>query len=147
MFWRRKHEAQTYRAFQRLLSDVLLAWGGLNMLAGMALLFARNAVLRHIGIQSVAWGAIDAALGLLGRRNADRQRGNVAQHARSFQRLVAVNAALDVVYMLGGHALVTGAHGRTARAGAGVGIMIQGAFLFLFDSMLALAVRRWTRDN
>jgi hypothetical protein len=32
-----------------------------------------------------------------------------------------------------------------ARAGAGIGIMIQDAFLFLFNGMLAFAARRWTQ--
>ena len=143
MLFRRTYEAQAYRAWQCILSNVLLAWGGVNMLTGMALLFVRNAVLRHIGVQSIVWGAIDAAIALLGRRNADRQRGNVTKHARSFQRLVAVNAGLDVLYMLGGRALITGAQGRPERTGAGIGIVVQGTFLFLFDGLLTFAVRRW----
>nr|NLI50751.1 hypothetical protein [Propionibacterium sp.] len=49
------------------------------------------------------------------------------------RRILGVNAALDVVYTLGGLALVrTRGHDPFLR-GTGWGIAVQGAFLFGFD--------------
>lgn len=140
----------SYDAFQRLVGNTLLAWGAGSTLAGVAGLFVRgNGLLRQAAIQSIAWGAIDAAIGLFGLRSARRQaaRGEAtAPQARRFRLIVLVNAGLDVGYIAGGLALVRQAQGRAGRAGMGVGIIIQGAFLLLFDTALTLLSGQWTSE-
>lgn len=142
--WRRRNAAE-FQAFQRAASMILLAWGVLSMLCGAAAMAVRAAFARHVGLQALVWGAIDALIALVGLRNATQSHsGSVAAQARRLQAIVALNAGLDVLYVLGGRRLVQRAGGKPVRAGAGLGIIIQGLFLLLFDSALTLLLRRYT---
>jgi hypothetical protein len=114
---------------------------------------AKTPVLRHVGIQAVAWGAIDAALAYSGRENARNklQQGTTDAEqwveAQRFQRIVAINAGLDVLYVLGGWWLIRRAGSNEARRGMGLGIIIQGAFLLVYDSALVWAVAQWRGEH
>lgn len=137
----------TFFHFQDRVLSVLQAWGFVSMAVGAPLLASRNAVLRHIGLQALSWGAIDALLAVFGRRGA---RKNIARgatdgprQARRFRLILLANAMLDVGYIAGGLALLRRAHGRADRAGMGVGIVPQGVFLLGFDALLAWCAGRW----
>jgi hypothetical protein len=68
--------------------------------------------------------------------------------AQHFRTILLINAGLDVVYVIGGWALLRRARGRDKRAGTGLGIVVQGLFLLVYDSVLAWRVGRWVvRDT
>jgi hypothetical protein len=128
----------------------LLGWGIGSVVAGAGLATQRNPVLRHFGLQALAWGGIDALLALAGRRGArssarydsTQAKRSAEEEAARFQTIVAVNAGLDVLYILGGWRL-TRDH-RRDRQGMGWGIIVQGAFLLIFDTILAWQAGRWS---
>lgn len=132
----------------------LLGWGAGSIVVGAGLARQRSEVLRQIGLQAIGWGAIDALLAWAGRRSA-RQRMALAatptphpdeiKDARGFQRLVAFNAGLDVLYILGG--LWLARDPRPTRRGTGLGIAIQGLFLLIYDSLLVWWSARWRAAN
>jgi hypothetical protein len=102
-------------------------------------------------VQAIVWGAIDAALAWFGRRGArdkiSRGAKDDPRQARRFRTILLINAGLDVGYVAGGWALLRGARGRDERTGMGLGIIIQGLFLLVYDSVLAWMVgRRVVRD-
>lgn len=133
--------------WQRRVLGILLGWGLLSMLAGAALATRPSLALRHFGFQALAWGAIDALLALFGRRSAVRKQGDpgvdALAEARTFRTILAANAGLDVGYIAGGRYLLRTANGRPERVGMGWGIVVQGLFLLLYDTGLALTVQRW----
>jgi hypothetical protein len=66
------------------------------------------------------------------------------QEVRNFRRILQFNTGLDVGYMLAGLWLIKTAGQRRQRTGMGLGIIVQGLFLFVYDGLLALDVgRRW----
>lgn len=130
--------------FQRWVAHVLLIWGLGNVAAGILAARSSNPVFRHAGLQSIAWGAIDAALALVGHRAA-HQQGREATRARRFRTIVAVNTGLDLLYAAAGALTIHKARGRGDRAGIGVGIIIQSTFLFVFDAVLTWLSGRWAR--
>jgi hypothetical protein len=140
----------TFFHFQLRALQALLGWGVGSVLVGIALLPWRAPTLRFFGIQMIGWGAIDAALAIAGRRGAqariDQGADNAPEQTRRFRLIVLVNALLDVGYILGGLALIRRARGRPSWAGSGAGIAVQGAFLLLFDSILAWLTGRWTGE-
>ena len=102
---------------------------------------------RGVGEQFVGWGVINAIIALIGRRGASRQRSaapaGVAAQKRTLSRLLWVNTGLDVLYVLGGWQMMRGRGAADAHwHGRGLGIMLQGGFLFFFDLLNALALRR-----
>jgi esterase/lipase len=129
----------------------LLAWASLNI--GLAaLLFAAGVgpLLRGLATQAAAWGTINAAIALgaawVERRRATkgdeaRSARDVTKDARGLRRLLLLNTALDVLYVVAGIsvALVPGATSALWR-GHGWGIALQGAFLFVFDLIHAQSV-------
>lgn len=136
------------------ISRRLLGWNMLNLVGGAlaSLLAGKNYRLRGVAGQAVGWGMINAAIAILGRK-ATRQRAlkpdarrpeRLRKEARNLRVLLWVNAGLDVLYMIGGLALARRAKGDTPKAemqrGTGLGIVMQGAFLFIFDLIHAFRV-------
>ncbi len=118
------------------------------MVGGIALLFAVP-FWRGVGVQGLVWGIIDAAIAGFGLAQLRRKQGQpdantpdaCAREARSLRRTLLINAGLDVLYVIGGVIVLTNLATEFAR-GNGVGIIIQGGFLLLFDTFYAFQVQR-----
>lgn len=132
--------------FQRTVSNRLLAWSVLSIAGGALLQLARSPFWRAFGQQAMGWGAIDAALALFGRRGVEKkvQRGyppaEAAKDLHNLRRILWFNAGLDVLYMLGGLALLR--RDDETQRGHGAGILVQGLFLFKFDLIHALLAKQ-----
>ncbi|MBI1297068.1 hypothetical protein GC175_19135 [bacterium] len=136
--------------FQRQVSQRLLLWSVISVVVGGWLMRKDNADQRGFGQQAAAWGAIDAAIALGGwfgsqrRSRADDAQSTEVQtkETRNLRRLLWINAGLDVFYMLGGlwWARKDDPEGR-GWAGHGWGVVVQGAFLFVFDVVHALLLK------
>jgi hypothetical protein len=135
---------------------LLVGWGGLSVVSGLLLQIVRNPFWKQFGLQAVMWGAIDVALAILGLNSANKKEEQLAlgvtkevdeqKAIRSFFRLLAVNTSLDVGYVLSGILVMQRFKHRRDRRGMGVGILVQGLWLFLFDGFLTQEVgRRWMR--
>jgi hypothetical protein len=137
-FWSWQHRALGW----------LLGWGAASVVFGAGLATARRSDLRQIGLQAIGWGGIDAALAIGGRRDARHKQSaisaqrSVDQEAARFQRIVAINAGLDLLYIAGGLRLALTARRDSSRYGTGVGIAIQGLFLLIYDSLLTWLLAR-----
>jgi hypothetical protein len=106
------------------------------MAIGLPLAASQKPLLRGLGQQFVAWGAIDGAIALAGRWFNQRKAGQdgTAQEIDSLRRLLLVNAGLDVFYVAGGLALaVRRGQDDPYWRGVGLGIVAQGGFLLAFD--------------
>lgn len=137
--------------YQQQTLPVLLGWAAGSVVTGLLWRQANSERLRGLGNQFVGWGLVDgaiAAFGLLGaKRSAERlEQGEMTREdhdrqARRFETIVWVNAALDVGYIIGGwlHGSKAGADER--RQGTGWGVMVQGAFLLIWDIILAGLLR------
>jgi hypothetical protein len=138
--------------FQRRAMPVLLGWALGSIVAGALWLRDPGRFLRGAGGQFVAWGVIDGLIALLALRGAGRKQvgwqANAitplqhAQEAEQFEKIVWANAALDVGYVLAGRWWSRRNPDDPWRRGMGLGVMVQGAFLLVWDLFLALAVRR-----
>lgn len=144
--------ADDFFTFQHRRLGILLAWGAASIVAGPLALLGRDALWRQFGIQTFSWGAIDALLAFFGRRGARskaarRARGLLTaadelREARRFRAILLLNAGLDVLYIVGGAVLAWRQWAQRGRRGMGLGIIPQGVFLLLYDSLLAREVGR-----
>jgi ABC-type microcin C transport system duplicated ATPase subunit YejF len=89
----------------------------------------KNKTLQGIAEQNIAWGAINCGIALVGGAASRNSKMNV----HTLKRILWINAGLDVIYMLGGAVLAARSDDRPRRRGTGIGIIFQGALLFLFD--------------
>lgn len=137
--------------FQRRLTGLLLGWAAASIGVGLAVGRGGDALRRGVGEQYAGWGVVNAIIAIVGRRGADRRHsrpdGNtpeaIAAEKRMLSRLLWLNTGLDVLYVLGGRRVMRGRGASDAHwRGRGLGIVLQGGFLFFFDLLNALALRR-----
>jgi hypothetical protein len=134
--------------FQKNLSLKLLLWSLVSITAGFILSGKQQTPnWRGFGLQALVWGMIDAAIAFFGwgmarRRAADSSAQSLEfkhKEARNLRRLLWINSGLDLLYIAGGWRLSHRADPRERGwQGHGWGIIVQGAFLLLFDLYHAL---------
>jgi len=133
-------------ATQTRAMGVLGGWSVVSLGAGAGLLASgRTPFVRAIGVQQLAWGAIDGAIAAFSYRGivADRARsepGAYWQRERGkLSTVLAINVALDVLYVVVGASLWK--FGKSDRVrGAGAGVIPQGGFLLAFDGAFLLSL-------
>ncbi len=127
--------------FSADVADRLLAWNVFNIITGLVL-GRRGGFLRGFASQNIGWGLINSAIALLGHRFNRRRMAtlddpadpNVQQaESRNLRLILAFNGLLDILYVFAGRRLARGAKLLSMRRGVGLGVMVQGALLFLFD--------------
>ena len=141
--------------YYKSISRRLLIWSGLSVLAGLVLVFL-SPLWAGVGTQAIGWGLVDAAIAVGGGLFIQRRHSQMAQsedpnvlatEARRLRTILWINAGLDVFYISGGLALaLLGDPAQPFWRGTGWGIVPQGAFLLLFDSLHALNVPRPNTD-
>ncbi len=124
-----------------------MAWAAGSVAVGAAMLVSGRPFWRAFGTQNVTWGVIDGGIAQLGQISADRKQGSATAdvevaHARQLRRLLWINTALDVLYVAGGVFIYRSRPHAEARRGHGVGVIVQGGFLFFFDLWHALRTPR-----
>ena len=133
-------------AFQRELSQRLITWNLANVAAGVFFSLSSSKFIRGIGSQFVGWALVNFAIAHFGQTAAANRERTLPdadtpqrQHieANNLRNLLWINAALDILYMFGGRALIRRRKSGRWMRGAGVGIILQGIFLFIFDVMHA----------
>lgn len=129
------------------------AWGAGSVLLGGGLAVARRREgwWRAFGLQNAGWGAVDLAIAVVAERLRARRMARIVDpyepselwaEALRLRRVLLVNVALDVGYVVGGAALWRWRRGSGAPAGASAGIVVQGAFLLLHDAVHAVGAGR-----
>jgi len=124
------------QTFTQLIMRRLFLWGALSATSGVILQFTRLPFWIGVGQQAIGWGVIDALIALFAGRASSKPFSG-----KTLRRILLFNAALDVLYMLGGLTLARtkGATDEKMR-GQGWGIALQGLFLFKFDLIHAWLV-------
>ena len=140
-----------FYGYQKQRFLLLLFWSLLSIITGSALQLNNQSFWKQFGLQSLLWGAIDAALALFGLNGADKKEKRyllneldpteTQKDTRNFYRILLINFGLDVCYIAFGVWLMGRFNTRPDRRGMGFGILIQGLWLFLFDGFLSQEVR------
>lgn len=135
--------------FQKAVSRRLVTWAALSAAAGGFMLLGRSAFWRGVGMQAIGWAVINAGIAFFGARAATRRERlpgaqlpyTTRKESTTLHNLLWINAGLDILYMIGGGWMARRAADDRGR-GTGVGIIVQGAFLFIFDVIHGLRVPR-----
>lgn len=137
--WEREHR----------LAWTTVGWGALSGVVGLAAAVRwRDPWRRALGLQTAGWGAVDIGIAVVGLRLQQRRMraltdayADAAHEAErvKLRRILLVNAAADVGYVVLGAVLARDSRPRVA--GSGVAIVIQGAFLLAHDSVHAVGAQ------
>lgn len=129
---------------QRSLARTTTGWAVASVAVGGILSSRRDPWWRAFGQQHLGWGAADlgivAVAHLLQGRRMRRLANAYAPAAldrerRQLRRILRVSVVADAAYVVGGAALWQLRRPDPRVAGAGVAIMLQGAFLLLDDGL------------
>lgn len=152
--------------FSALVSDRLMTWSAFSTIVGVFMMIRRQPFWRGLGSQFIGWGVIDALIAVIGTQGTNERRARMNSHtaavrireAGNLRTLLWVNMFLDVLYMIAGWQLAKpkpSDRGMLSRLlpnqppafvrGIGIGIIVQGAFLFVFDLVHAQSVPDQTR--
>lgn len=141
--WLAGHNAEAVRVNQTAMG-ILFGWAVLNIGTGVAGHFATEGETRAFFQANAAWNVVNlviAGLGYHGQSTADPASWDLARSLAEGQRMEKVlllNAGLDVGYIaFGGLLWERGLRKDSERLrGWGKGVLVQGAFLLVFDSVL-----------
>jgi sulfite exporter TauE/SafE len=128
------------------------AWGGANVLGGLALAWGTSRAQRsarwHFGAMSAGWGAVNVGIATAGLLAADAPAptpGAVLAAERQFHDILLFNLGLNVAYAaVGGTMLGAGYRGVTNAGrwrGFGSALILQGAGLLALDGIAFFASR------
>lgn len=140
--------ADTLLRAQQLHLLRLLAWGGGSVVAGTTVLIILRwrdvlaPLLQYFAFQLIGWGAVELACVNWMYRGLTMLDVSGATH---LDRMVWLNLGLDLgtVAVGGSIALLGWWFGRRLPAvGTGIGIVLQGAALFLINARFAAAIFR-----
>ncbi len=121
------------RQYQMLVIRRLLQWSLISLGMGSLMIFGTR-FWRDLGKQFIGWALVNLGIVYFGIRMNQEQQASLpdpdAQHneGQKLRRLLEINTLIDVLYMAGGRQMM-----RRGSRGTGLGILIQGGFLFLFD--------------
>jgi hypothetical protein len=139
--------------FNERVSRWLFNWNALNFAAGV-ILQRGGKLSRAVGSQNIGWAVINIAIALFGSQGGRKRKAALAdpsdvtvqtREKRNLTRILWINWGLDFLYIMGGARYATiGTRPSAWRVGTGLGIMLQGAFLLVFDSLLLRQLRGLT---
>jgi len=128
------------------------AWGGTNLLGGLALAWGTSRAQRsprwHFGTMSAGWGAVNvgiAAAGLLASDAPAPTPGAVLAAERQFHDILLFNLGLNVAYAAVGGTMLGAGYRDVSNAGRwrgfGTALILQGAGLLVLDGIAFFASR------
>jgi hypothetical protein len=135
--------------FNRLLTRRLMSWAWTSAALGLLMsVFGR--FWAGVGSQFIGWAVINGAIAWFGGRGTEKRLAALGkdankaavqtEEAAKLRRLLWINFGLDVLYMWGGWKLLTRRRASSRTRGIGLGIILQGLFLFIFDGVHAQQV-------
>jgi hypothetical protein len=150
------------RDVRRTHSQVLTGWAATSIAIGLLLVYGRgdapsSQFFIAFGIQCLIWGAINLVFGLIGlqqARTADaipvyaNQASNESVDALKLLRVLKFSMKLNWLWLAIGLGLIVWgfqSNQDPALLGHGVGVTLQGLFLFVFDKVFFSRLRRAMR--
>jgi len=134
-------------AYESKAMTTLMTWAAASVLTGtMLTVTGGDDYTRAVGVQNIAWGAIDGVIAGFGYRgirkqmNLDKPVAYWHAEDRKLRKIFLINAGLDVLYIATGAALMGLGKSDFVR-GSGAGVMLQGSFLFVFDGAMGIGLK------
>lgn len=127
---------------------VLGGWAATNIMAGSILSFQSNGSNKYFHLMNAGWNLVNlsiAGAALLSANPDLTSQLDFINHQHGLEKAYLFNAGLDVGYMMSGLFLMEKAKNSAKSAdmlkGFGQSVLIQGAFLFIFDLVMYFLIK------
>ncbi|MGC8943853.1 MAG: alpha/beta hydrolase [Caldisericia bacterium] len=125
------------KRFKKILSIRLFLWGLLSILISIIFLFFKSEIISGLKIQFLLWGIINLTIALFGIIKEDKKfnltKEEYKKELTKIRNILKVNTFLDIFYILIGLFIIVIFKINSSLIGHGIGVIIQGLFLFFFD--------------
>lgn len=129
------------------------AWGGVSLVSGViGMATAKDEEWKAFHEMNAIWGAINGGIAVMGYAGSRKELAEKLSCSKLLlryegtKRLYLINAGLDVIYMGTGALLWQYGDHTTNNAamwrGFGKSLVVQGAFLFVFDNVMFASHQR-----
>lgn len=117
----------------------LFVWSGINLGTGITGTFSSSGETKYFHQMNAMWNVVNLGLATSGliqekRRNLEASDSVWQSSNKRYQRIFAINTALDFVYM--GTGVFLNQQDSERLNGYGKSLIVQGAFLAVFDGIM-----------
>lgn len=119
------------------IGKILVTWGIASIIVGIGLLLVYSLTfLGGIGVQAIIWGFIDVVIAsyILFKQKQES--------AEKIAKTVSTNIYIDIIFQIVGLIVVIVYYSDLYMVGNGIGVIIQGFFLFLLDRSYRSALKK-----
>ena len=132
---------------------VLGSWATLNIISGSIGFFNSSGSVKYFHQMNTAWNIVNLGIAGFGYHGAATMNSTmgyseVLDKMQSFDRILLINAGLDLAYIGTGAWLWKRGLDKNSdrQVGYGKSLILQGSFLLLFDSVLYLIHNKHTQN-
>lgn len=140
---------------QNTAMTVLGSWAIVNIAGGMILQSKTEGEMKYFHQMNAGWNLVNAGISGWSLIRSVAEQSKVADFASAstkldgFQKTLLLNAGLDVGYMVGGFYLMERSNRDQSPdrlRGFGKSVLLQGAFLFVFDLAAYFTSRKFNKQ-
>lgn len=143
---------QNSKEIQKTGMIVLGSWATLNIISGSVGFFNSSGDTKYFHQMNAAWNIVNLGIAGFGYHGASNLDSNLKyaealKEMRSFEKIMLINAGLDLVYIGAGAWLWKRGLDKNSdrQVGYGKSLIVQGGFLLVFDTTLYLIHNKHTR--
>ena len=130
-----------FKSIETEISFILTVWGISSMIGGLTFLYFDNAFMDAVGFQFLIWGFIDTLIALAPSIYRKLRRSVHIENLTKLKKILIINSLLDLGYVTIGILIFIGIFNINEYNGHGIGVIIQGSFLALFDTYYAVKIK------
>tara|TARA_B100001113_G_scaffold350907_1_gene348965 strand:+ start:1397 stop:1804 length:408 start_codon:yes stop_codon:yes gene_type:complete len=130
-----------FKSIETEISFALTVWGISSMVGGLTFLYFDNPYMSAIGFQFLIWGLVDTIIALGPSIFRKIRRSVHVENLKKLKKILIINSILDLGYILIGILIFIGIFNINEYNGHGIGVIIQGSFLAIFDTYYAVKIK------
>ena len=111
------------------------------MIGGLTFLYFDNPFMDAVGFQFLIWGFIDALIALAPPFFRKIRGNKHVENLTKLKKILIINSVLDLGYIAIGIIIFIGIFNINEYNGHGIGVIIQGSFLAIFDTYYAVKIK------
>ena len=130
-----------FKSTETEISFILTVWGTSSIIGGLTFLYFDNPFMGAIGFQFLIWGLIDTIIALAPPIYRNIRRSEHVENLTKLKKILIINSLLDLGYITVGILIFIGIFNINEYNGHGIGVIIQGSFLAIFDTYYAVKIK------
>ncbi len=118
----------------------LLVWGSCSIIGGATFIYFDNDFMKTLGFQFIIWGLIESIIAIGPSILRSIRKKPHIENLAKLKNILIINVFLDIVFVAVGSLIFVGIFEIYQYNGHGLGVIIQGAFLVIFNTYYTIII-------